>query len=152
MTGKKSRGTRKDFVHFETITTRWNDNDIFGHMNNSIHYALFDSVVNRWLFETTGQDPRLTETVRLVVHSSCDYYAELAYPHSVVAGLRVDRIGTSSVTYRIALFPETGDICAAEGGFVHVYVDRDTRRPVAIDDELRDAMNALRCEGTISFA
>ena len=152
MTGKKSPGTRKDFVHFETITTRWNDNDIFGHMNNSIHYALFDSVVNRWLFETTGQDPRLTETVRLVVHSSCDYYAELAYPHSVVAGLRVDRIGTSSVTYRIALFPETGDICAAEGSFVHVYVDREMRRPVPIDDELRDAMNALRCEGTISFA
>lgn len=152
MTGKKSPGTRKDFVHFETITTRWNDNDIFGHMNNSIHYALFDSVVNRWLFKTTGQDPRLTETVRLVVHSSCDYYAELAYPHSVVAGLRVDRIGTSSVTYRIALFPETGDICAAEGSFVHVYADRDTRRPVPIDDELRDAMNALRCEGTVSFA
>lgn len=152
MTGKKSPGTRNDFVHFETITTRWNDNDIFGHMNNSIHYALFDSVVNRWLFQTTGQDPRLIETARLVAHSSCDYYAELAYPHSVVAGLRVDRIGTSSVTYRIALFPETGDICAAEGSFVHVYVDRDTRRPVPIDDVLRDAMNALRCEGTISFA
>jgi acyl-CoA thioester hydrolase len=152
MNERKAPSARGDFVHFETMTTRWNDNDIFGHMNNSIHYALFDSVVNRWLFEAAGRDPRTDETVGLVVHSSCDYHAELTYPHVVVAGLGVERIGTSSVTYRVALFSENGHICAAEGRFVHVYVNRSTRRPAQIDDKLRKALRGLAPEGSASPA
>lgn len=143
MADRKTPSLRRDFTYFETMTTRWNDNDIYGHMNNSIHYGLFDSIVNSWLIRHGGQDWRSAPSIGLVVHSSCDYYAELGYPEPIVAGMRVDRLGTSSVTYRIGLFTEHGESCAAEGGFVHVYVDRLTRRSTAIDPALRKAMEGL---------
>jgi acyl-CoA thioester hydrolase len=152
MTERKAPSTRSEFVHFDTMTTRWNDNDIFGHMNNSIHYALFDSAVNRWLFKMTKRDPRLAENVGLVVHSSCDYYHELAYPNSVVIGLRVEQIGSSSVTYRVAIFSEDSTTCAAEGSFVHVYVNRETKRPVRIDSELRAALSSIVLKPTTAGA
>lgn len=132
-----------EFAHFEEITTRWNDNDVYGHMNNAVHYALFDSVVNRWLHDVGKQDARCSDSIGLVVHSYCDYHAELAYPEKIIAGLRIERIGKSSVTYHVALFSERGTSSAAEGQFVHVYVDRATRRPIPIPDDLRAAMVGL---------
>ena len=144
------RSRRGDFPYFEEITTRWNDNDVYGHMNNAVHYALFDSVVNRWLHDVGRQDALRSERIGLVVHSSCEYHAELSYPNRVVAGLRIDRLGGTSVTYRVALFPADGDLAAAEGQFVHVYVDRATRKPTGPAPELRAVMAALVVTGTRS--
>lgn len=135
---------RRDFLHFEEITTRWNDNDVYGHMNNAVHYGLFDSVVNRWLHDVGKQDPRSSDLIGLVVHSSCDYHAELAYPDKITAGLRIDSLGRTSVTYRVALFSENRETSAAEGVFVHVYVDRAARKPAPIADGLRAAMTRLQ--------
>ncbi len=134
---------RQDFFHFEDITTRWNDNDVYGHMNNAVHYALFDSVVNRWLHDVGRKHALRQDRIGLVVHSRCDYHAELAYPHRIVAGLRIDSLGQTSATYRVALFAEHGELAAAEGLFVHVYVDRATRRPQPLTEGLRTAMAGL---------
>ncbi len=134
---------RGDFLYFEHMTTRWNDNDVYGHMNNAVHYSLFDSVVNRWLHDIGKQDALSSARIGLVVHSSCDYHAELSYPEKITAGLRIDSLGRTTVTYRVALFAEHADTAAAEGLFVHVYVDRTTRRPAPVANELRMAMAGL---------
>lgn len=147
---RPSPSQRKDFLYLEEITTRWNDNDVYGHMNNAVHYGLFDSVVNRWLHDVGKQDPRSSNLIGLVAHSSCDYHAELAYPDKIVAGLRIESLGKSSVTYRVALFAESQEVAAAEGLFVHVYVDRAARKPTPIAVELREAMTRLQLPGSTS--
>jgi acyl-CoA thioester hydrolase len=135
---------RSDYAHHRAITTRWMDNDAYGHVNNAVHYSYFDSVVNTWLVERGALDIHKSEVIGLVVETACQYFAPLTYPETVTAGLRVAHLGRSSVRYEIALFGEGGDVAAAQGHFVHVYVDRESRRPVPLPDALRAALEPLR--------
>ena len=135
---------RADYPHARVITTRWMDNDAYGHVNNAVHYSYFDSVVNEWLIEHGALDIEKSEVIGLVVETGCHYFAPLTYPEKVTAALRVAHIGRSSVRYEIALFGGASDAAAAQGYFVHVYVDRNTRRPVQLPEALRLALQPLR--------
>ena len=134
---------RADYRHSQAITTRWMDNDAYGHVNNAVYYAFFDTAVNTWLIERGLLDIGKSEVIGLVAETGCHYFAPLAYPQKVTAGLRVVKLGRSSVRYEIALFAEGSDSAAAQGHFVHVYVDRETRRPVKLPDALVHALQPL---------
>ncbi len=140
---KPSASSRADYKTFRTIQTRWMDNDVYGHMNNVIHYSLFDTAVNGWLVEKGVLDLHRGAQIGLVVETGCRYFAELAFPDIVNAGLRVARIGTSSVRYEVGLFRNEEVSAAAEGFFVHVYVDRETRRPRPLETALRAALETI---------
>lgn len=137
--------TRADYVHWRTITTRWRDDDAYGHLNNATYYEFFDTAVNAYLFEATGLNVRELPQIGVVAETSCRYLRELGFPEPIDAGLVVDKVGTSSVIYRIGLFQGPSDEAAAEGRFVHVYVDNnDPARPVApLPDVIRDAVSKL---------
>jgi len=135
---------RGGFRTFRTIPTRWMDNDIYGHMNNVVHYSLFDTAVNGWLIEQGVLDPKGGAQVGLVVETGCRYHAEMGFPDVVTAGLRVARLGTSSVRYEIGLFRNDEESASAEGFFVHVYVDAATRRPAPLAPALRTALAGLQ--------
>src|SRR5215210_3910364 len=122
-----SRPTRADFVAWRTATTRWADDDVYGHMNNATYLELIDTAVNAHLIEATGVDIRRLDAIGVVAEVSCRYFAELRFPAPVELGLAVERVGRSSVVYRVGLFQEPGDQAGAEGRFVHVYVDNTTR-------------------------
>ena len=141
--GRDAPARRSAFASFSRHETRWNDGDVYGHLNNAVHYTLFDSAVNAWLIRRGLLDPLAGERIGLVVETGCRYHAELRFPDAVTAGLRVARIGGSSVRYEIGLFREDGDRAAAEGFFVHVYVDARTRRPVPMEAPLRAALAEL---------
>jgi len=135
---------RTAYRHFLAIPTRWMDNDVYGHVNNVVYYSYFDTVVNEYLVRAGALDVERGATIGLVVETQCNYFEPLAFPERVDAGLRVARLGTSSVRYEIGLFREDDVQPAAQGHFVHVYVDRATRRPVsALPDALRDALAPL---------
>jgi acyl-CoA thioester hydrolase len=134
---------RSAFVHFRAITTRWMDNDVYGHINNVQYYSYFDTVVNGYLIDQGALDPQNSMVIGLVVETHCNYFSPLSFPQRVDAGLRVARIGTSSVRYEIGLFAEGEGVAAAQGHFIHVYVDRITRRPAVLPNSLRDAVVAL---------
>ncbi|WP_415774078.1 acyl-CoA thioesterase [Paraburkholderia sp. J8-2] len=134
---------RSSYRHFLAIDTRWMDNDVYGHVNNVVYYSYFDTVVNEYLIRTGVLDFRNGTTIGLVVETQCNYFAPLVFPERINAGLRVVRLGTTSVRYEIGLFKEGEDQAAAQGHFVHVYVDRQTRRPVALCDQLRAALGTL---------
>lgn len=134
---------RKAYPRVRPIPTRWADNDIYGHVNNAAYYGFFDTAVNCFLIEEAGLDIHGGSVIGLVVETGCNYFAALAYPETVEAGVRVARIGNSSVTYQIGLFRDGEDEPAAQGHFVHVYVDRDTRRPVSLPDAMRQALEAI---------
>jgi acyl-CoA thioester hydrolase len=134
---------RSAYREFRTLTTRWMDNDPYGHMNNVVHYSLFDTAVNGWLIEAGVLDFIAGEQVGLVVETGCRYFSELAFPDRVAAGLRVAKLGASSVRYEIGLFRNDEPKAAAEGFFVHVYVDRSTRRPTPLGPALRSALERL---------
>jgi acyl-CoA thioester hydrolase len=134
---------RADYPHLQSITTRWMDNDAYGHINNVVYYSFFDTVVNTWLIERGVLDIEKSSVVGYVVETGCNYFAPLTYPQKVTAGLRVGHVGRTSVRYEIALFAEGSDTAAAQGHFVHVYVDRATQRPMAVPDMLRDAIARL---------
>jgi len=134
---------RSAFRHFLAITTRWMDNDVYGHVNNVVYYSYFDTVVNRYLIERGVLDIHRGAVIGLVVETGCHYFASLAFPETVHAGLRVTRLGTSSVRYQVALFGGDAPLAAAQGHFVHVYVDRETRRPAALPSPLRAALQDL---------
>ena len=133
---------RSDFPVLREVPTRWSDVDAYGHVNNVVHYAVFDTAVNAWLMEATGEDVRRWPQLGLVVETSCRYLAELGFPEPITAGLRVERLGNSSISYALALFG-AAEAPAAVGRFVHVYVDRDTRRPVPVPDAVRAAVGRL---------
>jgi acyl-CoA thioester hydrolase len=135
--------TRSDFAVFRTLPTRWADNDIYGHVNNVVHYALFDTAVNGWLIEAGLLDIRGGETVGLVVETGCNYFAEMAFPDMIHAGIRVGRIGTSSVAYEVGLFRNDDDRASAQGRFVHVYVDKESRKPRPIAETWRSKLGTL---------
>ncbi|MDD7910560.1 thioesterase family protein [Pseudovibrio exalbescens] len=138
--------TRSGFLSFHDVQTRWMDNDVYGHVNNVVYYAYFDSCVNGYLIEKGLLDFERGETVGLVVHSSCSYFAPLSFPQKAVAGLRVLKIGRSSVEYEIAIFIEGEEGACAQGTFTHVYVDRMTRRPVPLSEKMRAALRPLVTE------
>jgi acyl-CoA thioester hydrolase len=125
----RSRPTRSDYVVWRRATTRWADDDVYGHMNNAVYYELFDTAVNAHLFEAAGTNIRRLPAVGVVAETSCRYFREIGFPDPVDMGLAVERVGTSSVIYRIGLFQGDADQAAAEGRFVHVYVENtDTSR------------------------
>lgn len=134
---------RDAFCVFYPITTRWADNDIYGHINNVVYYSFFDTVVNRFLIEQAGLNIQEDETVAFVVQSHCDYVSPLAYPDSIEIGLGVEKLGTSSVTYCLGVFKKDANAASAHGGFVHVFVDRNTNKSVSIPDHLRRALELI---------
>ena len=135
---------RSAFPHFRAITTRWMDNDVYGHINNVQYYSFFDTVVNGYLIARGALDPEQGAVIGLVVETHCNYFSPLRFPQHIDAGLRVTYIGTSSVRYEIGLFARGASEAAALGHFVHVYVDRVTRRPAVLPNILRDALAALK--------
>ena len=125
------------------MATRWMDNDVYGHVNNVVHYSLFDTAVNRTLIEAGVLDIHQGEVIGLVVHTQCHYFDSIAFPQTVHAGLRVDHLGRSSVRYELGLFSDDAPLAAAVGQFTHVYVDRATRRPVELPSALRATLLQL---------
>lgn len=144
MSRNDERTKRSDYKVFRTITTRWMDNDLYGHMNNVVHYSLFDTAVNGWLIEAGALDLSGGKHIGLVVETGCRYFAEMAFPDVITAGIRVPRIGTSSVKYEIGLFRNEETEAAAQGFFIHVYVDRGTRKPEPISDALRNVLQKVQ--------
>ena len=134
---------RSAYRHFRSVTTRWADNDAYGHVNNTVYYEWFDTVVNAWLIESGLLDIAAGDPIGLVVETGCRYASSLAYPQPVEIGLGVARIGRSSVAYRLGVFPPGSDAPAAEGHFVHVYVGRDSRRPVDVPVPWRERFETL---------
>jgi acyl-CoA thioester hydrolase len=134
---------RTDFPVLRTITTRWEDEDVYGHVNNVVYYSYFDTAVNGFLIDRTGTDIRRLDAVGLVKETRCEYLRELNFPGDVQAGLAVTRLGTSSIVYRIGLFQGASDEPAAIGSFVHVYVDAGARTVTPIPDVVREAVTPL---------
>lgn len=128
---------------FRPITTRWADNDVYGHVNNVVYYSWFDTAVNAHLIEQGALDIHAGDTIGLVIETQCNYFAPLAFPQTVEAGIRVARLGGSSVRYEVGLFAQGEPLTAAAGHFIHVYVDRATRRPVPVPAPLREVLQAL---------
>jgi len=135
---------RNSYRHFQAIPTRWADNDIYGHVNNVVYYSYFDTVVNQYLIEQGALDPVKSTVIGLVVETQCEYFAPLSFPDVVHAGLRVAKVGNSSVRYEIGLFRNEQNTAAAQGYFVHVYVDRASRRATAVPADMRAALEKLR--------
>ncbi|ETK21548.1 thioesterase family protein [Pseudomonas sp. FH4] len=134
---------RADYRHFQPIITRWHDNDVYGHVNNVTYYSFFDTAVNTYLIEQGGLDIHDGKVVGFVVSSACDYFASIAFPDHLDIGLRVGKLGNSSVQYELAVFKAGEDEACAAGRFVHVFVDRATNQPVAIAGVLREALQRL---------
>ncbi|MBN8867772.1 MAG: acyl-CoA thioesterase [Solirubrobacterales bacterium] len=134
--------SRDDYPHFRTIPTRWKDNDIYGHVNNVEYYSYFDTVINAYLIEQGGLDIHRGETIGVCAESHCQFLAAIAFPAPVEAGLRVGHLGNSSVRYEIGLFDSDGGQLA-EGWFVHVFVDRESRRPAVLPETVRAALEPL---------
>lgn len=134
---------RADYRHFATITTRWADNDAYGHVNNTVYYAWFDTAVNEWLVREGLLDIEHGDPIGLVVETGCRYFAPLSYPGPVEVGVAVERLGNSSVTYRLGVFAKGSSQPAAEGHFTHVYVGREDRRPQALPDDWRRTLETL---------
>ncbi len=136
--------TRADYRHFAPIQTRWRDNDAYAHINNVVYYSFFDTVVNGFLVAEGALDVEKSNVIGLVVETGCRYFAPAAFPDSLEGGLRVAHIGNSSVRYEIGLFKEAGTEPLAEGHFVHVYVDRESRRPAPLSEILKSALGKIR--------
>lgn len=134
---------RTAYRHFQTITTRWMDNDVYQHVNNVVYYAYFDTVVNQYLIEQGALDIEKSPVIGLVVETQCHYFSPIAFPSKVNAGLRVASLGNSSVRYEVGLFRDDEPMAAAKGHFVHVYVARATSKPVALPVKLRAALEPL---------
>jgi acyl-CoA thioester hydrolase len=134
---------RNEFRVLRTITTRWMDNDHYGHVNNVVYYSYFDTAVNGYLIEASGTDVRNLPAIGIVAETSCRFLKELSFPETVHAGLAIEKLGNSSVVYRIGLFRNEDTEPAAIGRFVHVYVDSASRRPVPIPPRIRAALTAL---------
>jgi acyl-CoA thioester hydrolase len=136
--------TRADFKVLRPMQTRWMDNDQYGHVNNVAYYSYFDSAVNGYLMEATGKDTSKLGAIGIVAETGCRYLKELSFPERLHVGLRLEKLGNSSVIYQLAVFREGEQDAAAVGRFVHVYVDRQTRRPVPIPPEIRQVLEALQ--------
>ena len=133
---------RSAYKVLRPISTRWSDNDVYGHVNNVVYYSWFDTAVNAYLIEQGVLDIHGGSTIGLVVETQCNYFASLAFPQAVQAGIRVAKLGTSSVCYEVGIFGE-GELTAAKGHFIHVYVDQITRKPVALPPTLKTVLETL---------
>ena len=136
--------TRSDYRHFLPIATRWMDNDVYGHVNNVVYYSYFDTVVNEYLISQGVLDIVNSPVIGLVVETGCSYFASITFPEKIDAGLRVTKLGNSSVRYEVALFRDGSELAAAQGHFVHVYVDRVTLKPQALGDKLKAALQQIQ--------
>ena len=137
-------GRRADYRFFSAIPTRWFDNDVYGHVNNTVYYSYFDTAIAHLLIHQGGLDPRRSEVIGVAVETGCRFHSSLAFPDLVHAGLRVGHLGTSSVRYEIGLFRNEQDEASVEGHFVHVFVERTSQRPAAIPDRIRAALERVR--------
>ncbi|MCR9129221.1 MAG: acyl-CoA thioesterase [Alphaproteobacteria bacterium] len=144
MSGRPTPSLRSAYAVFEPIETRWADNDVYGHINNVAYYGYFDTAVNRRLAAAGLLDILGGETIGLVVETGCQYFAPAAFPEALEAGLRVAKLGTSSVRYELAIFKAGEDTAIAEGHFIHVYVDRESRRPAPLPDAWREVLSGWR--------
>jgi acyl-CoA thioester hydrolase len=142
-TGMAEPRVRSAYPHFVTISTRWMDNDIYGHVNNVVYYSYFDTVINRYLITEGGLDIAAGEVIGVVAESHCRYLRGISFPADIDAGLGVGKMGRSSVRYEIGLFATRETNASAEGYFVHVFVDRASRRPVPIPVRLRESLERL---------
>ena len=140
---REQASTRTDYAFVTPITTRWSDNDIYGHVNNVTYYAYFDTVANTYLIEHGQLDIHHADVVGFVVNSGCNYYSPIAFPDKLTGGLRVNRLGSSSVEYGIAIFKEGQDVAVADGHFVHVFVNRESNQSVPIPDAIRQALEKI---------
>jgi acyl-CoA thioester hydrolase len=142
--------TSRDFPVHWPVLTRWTDNDMFGHLNNAVYYELFDTAINAWINTNCRIDPLTVAWLGVVAESGCRYFSELRFPDPLIVGLAVARLGNSSVTYRLAIFQggtdEAAQPVAAVGHWVHVYVDRTSRRPVPIPDAIRSLLERARVD------
>ncbi len=143
MRARRAPSAKEDYRYFRPVSTRWHDNDIYGHVNNVVYYAFFDTVINAYLIEAGGLDPWRDRVVGFCVESGCRYLRPISFPRPIVAGLRVGHIGNSSVRYEVGIFEGDAALASAEGYFVHVFVDRDRARPVPVPDRIRRALEAL---------
>ncbi len=143
MASENEQNARENYRFFTPIATRWGDNDIYGHVNNVVYYAYFDSVANLFLIERGGLDIHEGQAIGLVVNSGCSYLAPVEFPDRLEGGFRVNRLGSSSVEYGIAIFKEGEDEACAAGTFTHVFVNRESRRPVKIEGKMREALEAV---------
>ena len=143
MTARPAPSRRADYAHFTSITTRWADNDAYRHVNNVVYYGFFDTAVNQHLIAAGALDLEHAESVGLVVETQCRYFAPVSFPDRVTVGLRLAHLGTSSLRYELAVFRDDDDEAAAEGHFVHVWVDRASNRPVPVPDAVRAAVEPL---------
>ena len=134
---------RENYPHFLTIATRWMDNDVYGHVNNVIYYSYFDTVVNEYLIRTSVLDIERSPVIGLVVETQCRYFEPVTFPDTVHAGLRVARLGRSSVRYEIGLFRNDAPTAAAQGHFVHVYVEREDRKATPLPQGMRSALEKI---------
>jgi acyl-CoA thioester hydrolase len=142
--GREVPEWRDRYRHFLEIPTRWMDNDVYGHVNNVVYYSYFDTVVNGYLISSGSLDIERSPIIGLVVETQCKFFKPIVFPDTVHAGLRVARLGNNSVRYEIGLFRNDEDAAAAQGHFVHVYVDRETRRPAGLPLQMREALEKIR--------
>ena len=143
MSERPTRVSRADFRAFRPLATRWMDNDVYGHVNNVVYYSYFDTAVNGYLIEKGALDIATSPAVGLVVETGCTYFESVAFPDAIEAGLVVTRLGRSSVRYGIGVFKAGGELAAAQGFFVHVYVDRTSQRPLEIPEAARRVLQEL---------
>jgi acyl-CoA thioester hydrolase len=137
------RPSRHQFLYYLSIPTRWMDNDIYGHVNNALYYAFFDTLINHFLITEGGLDIQHDTVIGLAVETQCQFFQPISFPEIIDAGLRIAHLGTSSVRYEVGLFRQSEEIAAAFGYFVHVFVDRQTRRPVPIPASMRAALSRI---------
>ena len=140
---QKNPTNRSDYNYFFKMSTRWNDNDIYGHLNNIIYYELFDTAVNKWLIKNNLIDIKNGNNIGLIVQSGCNYFSSFEYPEDIDAGIRVTKIGNSSVRYEVGLFKSNDDLASADGFFIHVYVDRVSNKPINLDYEFKKKLDTI---------
>jgi len=140
---KKKPSHLSEYNFFSNLSTRWNDNDIYGHMNNIVYYALFDTAVNKWLISNKLIDIKNGKNIGLIVQSGCNYFSSFEYPEDIKAGIRVTKIGSSSVRYEVGLFKDKEEYSSADGFFVHVYVDRKTNKPISLDYDFKKTLDTI---------
>lgn len=140
---KTSTISPEQFKYLVEVSTRWNDNDVYGHVNNIIYYSFFDTAVNRYLIEEAGLDVLSDSVIAYVVNSSCNYYASLRYPETVLVGVGVSKLGRSSVTYTLGIFSADRKELKAQGEFVHVFVERETEKSTPIPGDIKTALEKL---------
>lgn len=143
MTNKPSASGRADYPHFHAIQTRWMDNDVYGHVNNVVYYSWFDTAVNHFLMTRQALDIPNGAVIGLVIETHCNYFAPVSFPDAVQVGVRVASIGNSSVRYEVGIFREQDELAAAQGHFIHVYVDAAARRPVQVPAAMRAVLQSI---------